>query len=258
VTASRLLLLIACGVGFVLFALYPLPLADKLAAVPYGIDPQRPSHTYVVGGALLPLEARKTGMFGGFLLSYLFMLARGRRRAAAFPPWRLTALLVAGFAAMALDGMNATFYDVGWPHLYTPDLRLRLATGLLAGLAMAAVLIPAVNGVVWRDIVNVPSLANSREMLAALAILAAFFFLVDARLPVLFDPIAILSVAGLIAELVFINVVLVLAASNRIGVANSMWDALPVAVAGLCLAATELLLMSIIRYLALGDFARYM
>lgn len=258
VTRFRLLLLVACGVAILAFVVYPLPLAAKLSAIAYGLDPQRPSHSYIVGGVQLPLEARKTGMFGGFLLIYLFVLAHGRWRATSFPSWGIIAVLVAFFAAMAVDGLNATFYDVGWPHLYTPDLRLRLATGLLAGLAMAAVLLPAVSGVLWSETTSEPSLASGRELFAALALLAGFFLLVDARLPLPHNALAIFSVAGLVCELALINVVLILAVSDRIGAARNLWDALPPIVASLCLTACELIFMSIFRYLALGDVTRYM
>ena len=257
-TTFRLVLLCACGAAFLAFLAYPVPLADKLAAIPYGIDPQRPSHTYIVGGVPLPLEARKTGMFGGFLLASLFLLARGRRRAASFPPWPLMALLVACFASLACDGLNATFFDLGWPHLYTPSLQLRLATGLLAGLAMAAVLLPAVNGVLWRAADPAPSIASGTDVLGTVIVLGAFFLLVDARLPILYDAIAIVSIAGLVIELALINVVLVLAVSRRMGAATSLWDVVPIAAAGLCLTAAELLFMSIIRYLVLGDITKSM
>ena len=53
----------ACLMPVVVFILLPWSLQQKLFAVPYGIDPQRPSHTYVLGGQQMPLEARKTGMW---------------------------------------------------------------------------------------------------------------------------------------------------------------------------------------------------
>jgi hypothetical protein len=46
---------------------------------------------------------------------------------------------------MVVDGFNALFFDLGWSHLYAPDLRVRLGTGLLAGVAMAQALLPAIH-----------------------------------------------------------------------------------------------------------------
>lgn len=250
---STWLLLAACGVILLIFLLYPVSLQRKLAAIPYGLDPQRPSHTYLFDGRPMPLEARKTGMFGGFLLSLLYMLGRGRVRAAFFPPRRIVVVLVAFMALMAADGLNATFYDLHWPHAYAPGLRLRLATGLLAGLTMAALVLPALNGSLWRDISDVRSLAGGRELAQALAALALLFILVDARHGILYYPLSLFTVAGLLAELVMLNMVFVLALTRRAGLIASAVDVVPIALAGLLASAGELAVMSIIRFLTLGS-----
>jgi hypothetical protein len=251
-------LLICCAAILVLIALYPAPLSAKLFAAAYGIDPQRPSHTFAPGGVQMPLEARKLGMFGGFLLAYLCMLAAGRWRAAAFPPARILAVLIGFVAAMGLDGLNALCFDLGWPHLYTPDLRLRLATGLLTGVAMAAILLPAFNGSLWRDIDDVPSLANGRELLAILVPQVMFFALVDVQAGILYYPLSVFGIAGLLFELLLINMILALALSGRAGGAATAWDVLPIAVAAAVMSAGELTIMSAIRFLALGDMTRFM
>ena len=248
----------ACLVPVVVFILLPWSLQQKLFAVPYGIDPQRPSHTYVLGGQQMPLEARKTGMFGGFLLVYLALLAAGRTRAAAFPPRRILAVLLGFVAVMAIDGLNATFFDLGWPHLYAPDLRLRLATGLLMGLTMAALLLPAINGSLWRDISDVPSLSGIKDVAALLFLCGAFFLLVDARPAILYYAISILAVAGLICELAVINLVFLLIVARRVGTAGTATDVLLLMAPALGLAACELALMSIVRYATIGSLTSTM
>ena len=257
-TRFRLLLLILCVTIVVGVALYPAPLSAKLFAAAYGIDPQRPLHTYAPGGLQMPLEARKLGMFGGFLLTYIGLLAVGRRRAASFPPAPLLAVFVGFVAAMALDGLNALFFDLGWPHLYTPDLRLRLATGLLTGVAMAAILLPAFNGSLWRDISDAPSVADGRELLAILVPQIVLFALIDVQAGILYYPLGILGIAGLLFELILINMMLVLALSGRAGSAVTLWDTLPIALVAAVLAAGELTIMSAIRFVTLGDATRFM
>lgn len=255
VSKTAWLLVALAALGGLFFALVPGTAADKLSAIAYGLDPQRPSHTYILGGAPLPLEARKTGMFGGFLLAYVALLVAGRGRSAGFPPRRLSGLLLGFIALMAFDGLNATFFDLGWPHLYAPDLRLRLATGLLTGVAMAGLLLPAANGVLWGDIDTTPSLAGGAHLAAILFVAAVFFVLVDARLGILYYPVGIFSVAGLVSEIVLINLILVTALTGRVGLAVSLDDLVPLLVFSLALAAGELLAMSVIRYMTIGDSA---
>ncbi len=252
-------LLALVGAAVVVAAvLRPAWLSAALFAIAYGLDPQRPSHTYTMGGALLPLEARKLGMFGGFLIVVLGLIVSGRHRAAAFPPRRITALLVGFVGLMAADGANALFYDLTWPHLYTPDLRLRLASGLLTGLAMAALLVPAANGTLWRRIHLVPSLAGARDLLGALFVCGAFYLLVDARPALLYYPVAIIGIVGLLLEMFLINLILVLTISRRIGVADSWRDALAPATVAAVLIIAELAGMSLVRYLTLGDITSAM
>jgi hypothetical protein len=241
------------GVIVAVFVLLPWSFSDKLFAIGYGLDPQRPSHTYFLGGAPLPLEARKVGMFGGFLVTYLGLLAAGRTRSAAFPPRRIMVALFAFIALMACDGLNATFYDLGWPHLYAPDLRLRLATGLLTGLAMACLLLPSLNGTLWRRMSPVPPLANARQLGGALLLCASLFVLVDVRLALLYYPIGVFGVAGLVTELTVINMIMALAVARRVGVAETVSDALPTIFLALSLTACELVFMSVVRYLTLGN-----
>ena len=247
-----------CAAVVLVFVLYPWPFSQKLFAVAYGIDPQRPSHTYFLGGAQLPLEARKVGMFGGFLITYLGLLATGRARSAGFPPRRVGAVLVGFIAIMGCDGLNATFFDLGLPHLYAPDLRLRLATGLLAGIAMAGLLIPAVNGSLWRDLDQRPALASGAEVGGVLLMAASLFLLVDSRLGILYYPIGILGALGLVVELVMINMIFALVLMRRMGLAERWRDALPPAAAGLLLMVCELAFMSVIRYVMLGDLTSLM
>lgn len=129
-----------------------------------GICPQRPAHSYTLAAVQLPIEARMLGIFAGFTLGVLELATIGRHHSMRWPRRPLALVLLLGFATMAFDGMNALFYDLGLPHAYAPDLRLRLATGLLAGIALAFGLVPGLAEVLgvtppdasvgprWRDL----------------------------------------------------------------------------------------------------------
>lgn len=121
-------------------------LIGHLFALLSGICPQRPSHSYTLGGIQLPLEARMLGIVEGFTVGVLELATAGRTCSRRWPHASAALALGVGFMAMVVDGGNALLFDLadlGLPHLYTPDLRLRLGTGLLAGVAMAFALVPA-------------------------------------------------------------------------------------------------------------------
>src|SRR5205823_4373449 len=126
-------------------------LADKLRTLAAGLCAQRPGHSYFLGDVQLPLEARMGGIFAGFLIGVLYLLWAGRARAALLPPPGVQALLLGLMGVMALDGTNALAYDLGLPSLYPPHNALRLATGLVCGLALSLLAVPVLAGALWQD-----------------------------------------------------------------------------------------------------------
>src|SRR5512136_1045914 len=139
---------------------------DKLFAIAYGICPQRPAHSLFFGGQQMSIEARMFGMFGGAAAAALYLAARGRGKATDFPQPGILAMLIGFVAWMGLDGMNALLFDLRLPHLYTPSLTLRLGTGLLTGLSIGVVIVPAFNQTIWSPTVarKVPVLAGWRDL----------------------------------------------------------------------------------------------
>src|SRR5258708_6588162 len=117
-----------------------MTLIALLCAIAFSICPHRPSHSLFLGGEQMPIEARMAGMFAGFLVGAAYISARGRGRAMRLPGRGMTLLLLGFGALLGADGLNALFFDLGLPHLYTPYNPIRLATGLLTGIAMAAFL----------------------------------------------------------------------------------------------------------------------
>lgn len=179
-------------------------LIGRLSVLMSGICPQRPSHSYTLGSVQLPLEARMLGMFGGLTVGMLYLGTFGRKRMYRWPRLPLALVLVLGVGIMAFDGFNALFFDLHWPHAYTPDLRLRLGTGILTGIAMAFFLVPALAQVGkpgaetgtppgWRDLgwVTLGSIG--------------FVFLVASGWRVLLAPVALIAVGGVVLAWMTIN-----------------------------------------------------
>ncbi len=150
--ATRPLLFPAVALGAVaLFLAAPWPFAHKAHAALHGLCAQRPSHSLFLGGEALPFDARMTGIYGGFLVATAYLAARRRFRSFRMPPRGVLVTLGLYVVAMAIDGGNALLVDLGLPHPYAPDNRLRLATGLLTGTALAVVLCFLLATTLWRE-----------------------------------------------------------------------------------------------------------
>lgn len=239
---------IALALALAIFLALPFPFLQKLMGIGYGLDPQRPAHTYFIGGAPMPIEARKAGMYGGFILTWLYLIARGRARATGFPPWPVSLALVAGVGLMGLDGLNATLYDLRLPVPYTPQLPLRLSTGLLTGIAFAGFLLPVLNTTLWRARDPRPILAGWHDWIATLALCAGFFLAIVNDLPPLLYPLSVLSVAGIPGVLLIINLVVLVSLLRREASFDHLAQVMPLVVVALTLVAAELGGMSLLRW----------
>lgn len=133
-----------------LFLAAPWSLAHKAHVALHGLCAQRPSHTFLLGAERLPFDARMTGIYGGFLGTSIYLGVRRRYRAAGLPNWPTMGVLALFVAVMGVDGFNSLFLDMGRRHLYGPDNRLRLVTGLMTGVALAAAIFLLFAMVLWR------------------------------------------------------------------------------------------------------------
>jgi uncharacterized membrane protein len=161
--------------------------------------PQRPAHSVFIGGQPMPIEARMFGMFGGALLALIYLAARGQLAAAALPRgWRLW-LCIALFGVMALDGAQALLYDTGLLRLYTPNLPLRLGTGLAAGVGVAMLLVPLANQALWlRPRTDRPVFTGWKDVAGVAAAQAALFALTLSNWPATLLPLALFNSLGIL------------------------------------------------------------
>ena len=137
--------------GLVLaFLAAPWSLEHKAHAALHGLCAQTPSHTFMMGGRPLPFDARMTGIYGGFAIGFACLALMGRHRSARLPSIPLMALLAAFVGVMAVDGFNSLFLDLGRPHPYQPDNRLRLLTGIGTGISLAVILCYLMGVTLWR------------------------------------------------------------------------------------------------------------
>lgn len=223
-----------------------------LWAIAFGVCPQRPSHSLFIAGQQMPIEARMAGMFAGFLLGLAYIFFRGRARAWQMPATRTSVILIFFVAVLGIDGVNALFTDLGLPHLYPPNLPMRLGTGLLTGLAMAAFLLPAFNSTVWRTGLNAGPLANLFDVAGAIAVLAIYFAAAFFGSGLVLYPLSLLGVLGVPAVLTFTTTTVIAALAGRSNQASRFKDLAPLLLAGLLSTVVILSLMNAVRYTLFG------
>jgi len=203
----------------VAFLAAPAPLPRKLLLAMGGVCGLRPAHSYFVGGVQLPLEARMTGIYGGFLLTFSVLLAFRRLRVRRLGSRFVIGILALFFASMALDGLNSTFTDLSLVHLYESTNLTRLLTGLLSGIAIALFLLwllsvvatPRESGVAHAVVLS------PWELAVPLAINAIFAALVLDGRAAFYYPIALVSVVGIVGVLAITALLLILAISSLAG-----------------------------------------
>ena len=209
----------------------------------YTVCHQLPEHSLSMAGQQLPLCARCTGLYIGFLVGLLGMAIQGKLRASQLPPSTVTGLLLAAFAAMAADGFNSLLgFLSDAPPPYEPSNLLRLITGTAAGASLALLLLPLLNESMWAKPDRSPSVDDLGD-LAGYTILAALAVaLVGSEHPALLYPTALASALGVLAALSTAGAALAATLSRRKVQAGNGGVPRPV-LAGLALAVISMALL---------------
>ncbi len=223
-------------------------LIERLHWLDSGICAQQPSHSFFPGGQQLPLCARNTGIYLGFFVTLLTLIALGRGRVQKLPPWPMIAVLLAGVLAMAIDGFNSLDLDLGLPHLYQPHNLLRLATGLATGLALATLSLPIVNYLFWRESNERRSVESWSDLLVLLPGLVLSFFAVASQSWIVLYPAALLSTAGLLSVVSGINLMIIVAVTKRDQTFERYRALFPFFSLALLLAIGELLVLAQLKF----------
>ncbi len=138
-------------VVLVLFFLLPLPggrevgLAERVWAAAHGVCAQKEGHMLFLGGHVLPLCARDSGIYLGALLAVLYLLAIGRGWAGGRPPRWFWRVVWGSIGFFAVDVANSVADDWFFGGVYRPHNLLRLTSGLLMGLVTGVLLLWALH-----------------------------------------------------------------------------------------------------------------
>jgi uncharacterized membrane protein len=183
------------------------PLQWKMYAVVHGVCAQE--HNILLGGLQFPLCARNSGIYMSFLLTLGYIYLIGRGRAGRLPPWPITIALIVFVAIMGVDGFNSLFVDIGQPHLYTPDNRVRTLTGMGMGISIAVLLHIVVNMTLRKDVDDqTPVLKSWWELLGIMAVDLLALAAIYANLGIMFWPLAFAAFFGITGVLYMVSLLL--------------------------------------------------
>mgnify|MGYP000864405230 FL=1 len=236
--------------------LTPHGLDGKLEAASYAVCHQIDSHTLTIGDRLLPLCARCTGIYLGALLGLLYLSRKDRPSGSPSRPKLL--ILAALFLVFVMDGVNSmltTFLHVA--PLYTPLNTLRLATGLLMGMLLAQLLLPLWNQTLWKETNPAPVFSKWRQLAFLLLIETVAGLLVWLDIPLLYYPIAILSVGTIFVILSMVYSLLWCIILNKENSLTKTRDGINLYLLGAICAFVQIGLMDLLRYNLTGSWSGF-
>jgi len=227
----------------------PEGVLGKADAIGYAICHRIDGRSLHIGNVQFPLCARCTGIYLGVLVGMGTMLALGRRRAGGMPKGKIFWVLLGFIGLMGIDGVNSylTLFP-GLPHLYEPNNNLRAITGMLNGLALAGLMFPVLNQTLWADWEEKSVLGTFRELALMVGVAAVVVALVLTDNAVILYPLALLSVAGVVAILVALNTTILLIVIKRENQVRSLLGAALPLLAGFTLAVIEIGVVDAVRF----------
>jgi len=245
--------LLFAGLLAVWLVLTPAGWLGKLQAIGYAVCHQDAEHTLSLGGRLLPLCSRCTGMYLGTLVAMTYLL--GRRRASRFPSGGKIAVLAVLALAFALDGVNSTV-AVLWPAhvLYAPSNTLRLFSGLGMGVVIANVLLPLWHQTFWAESSAAPLLNSWGQLAGLIGLETLVGVLVLTGTGWLYFPVAVLATGMVPVLLAMVYTLLGLVVSKRENLYRYWHEGILAITGGAFLALLQIGAFDWLRYVLTGTW----
>ncbi len=226
----------------------PPGLWEKARVIGYALCHQMPTRSFFIDGYQSPLCARCTGMYLGFFIGLVFLVARRRTHAARMPTTAIIAVLIGFMALMGIDGVNSTISVIpGAPQLYHTTNLHRIVTGSLFGIAMCMLFFPVFSTAIWRQPSGDRSVQDWRELLGMVTVAFVIDTIVLTQADWLFYPITLLSIFGPLLLLGFMGAIIVLTMRNLVNTLDR-WRQLALPLfAGVSLGLVLITLMDVLR-----------
>jgi uncharacterized membrane protein len=235
----------------------PGGLLGKADAVGYAVCHRIDTRSFHLGTRQMPLCARCSGMYLGFLTGLAF-LGISRPRFGGLPEKRMLIGLGILVLAFAVDGINSYLHLFpNAPGLYEPHNSLRLLTGMGVGLSIAAVLYPAFNQTALTNWLPEPALKSPLQLvfMLLLGLLVSLLLLTENSL--ILYPLALLSAGGVLVMLSMVYGMLwmmLFKLENRVQHLGQL--VLPLA-GGLLFSVLQIAVIDLGRYLLTGTWAGF-
>lgn len=169
----------------------------------FGLCHQLPERSYVLGGLQAPVCVRDTGIYVGFILGFLLLVAIHPERPRELPRWYVWATMAAFLAFMGWDGITS------YSGIRQTVNELRLITGLGVGFSVAVIILPMINDELWRQSSGVRVLDALWRFFAWLAAIPIAWFFMTFIGPLMGQSFIILTALTIPATLTVINMVIV-------------------------------------------------
>jgi uncharacterized membrane protein len=188
----------------------------------YGLCHQLPERSFFAAGHQVPVCARDTGIYLGFMVSLLVLAALSRgKRPSELPRRWIVALAVVFIGVMGVDGVTE------YAGLRTTTNDIRLATGLMTGFAMAILMLPILNGELWSRPGRGRVLDGRRDTLLWLVSLPVAFVVVRWPFELLGIVYPLIVAAAILATFTIVNLTVVSMLPFAEGRSERLRDAWP-------------------------------
>jgi len=237
------------------FFLLPHLLHTDLGFWGAGVCHRIAERSLAVGGRQLPLCARCTGLYLGFVAAVAVTLVQRRGRPVGLPSWPVLGVFGLFFLLVGIDGLNSYLsLWLGHGPLYPPQNALRVLTGSLEGVALAGLLWPMLYLGLWGSSPAGPDTRTGRELPWVMATVSLLDLLALWHPPGSFYLLALLSLGGLLLALAMLNALLLGLLLRRAGRIACWHEAAVLLSWGAWFALLELAGLAWLRYRLTGSF----
>jgi uncharacterized membrane protein len=155
---------------------------------------QLPERTLTINGHLLPLCARCTGIYSGFIIGIIYQVVV-LRKINQLPSPRIVSILSATIIFLFIDGVGEKM------HLWNLSNKIRLVIGLLCGNSISLILLPLFNHFFTKQLQQLS--INIKHYLALLILVISIYLMHYSPLSYIF--FYFLSLIGLVVMYVAFN-----------------------------------------------------